>query len=176
MGTGQCFARNSATVLPIPPFTWCSSAVTMQPVSSAAFRTVSSSNGFTVCRSYTRTETPSFARASAAFCASNTMAPLAKTVTSLPSRQSLAFPISKGVFSSVTTGTASLPKRTKQGPCRSAMARVAFLVSSASQGTMTVMFGRTRISATSSSAWCVAPSGPTEIPACAPPSFTFRLL
>ncbi len=34
----------------------------------------------------------------------------------------------------------------------------------------------TRMSAISSSAWCVAPSGPTEIPACAPIIFTFAPL
>ncbi len=36
------------------------------------------------------------------------------------------------------------------------------------------MFGRIAMSEISSSAWCVAPSGPTEIPPWAPAIFTLR--
>lgn len=176
MGAGQRLARTSATAPPRPPLIWCSSAVTTQPVSLAAAITASSSRGFTVCTSSTRTETPSPASSSAASMASWTMAPLARIAASFPSRQSRALPISKGVLSSVMTGTASRPKRIKQGPGLSAAARVAFRVSSASQGTMTVIRGRTRVRATSSRDWWVAPSGPTEMPAWAPASLTFRSL
>ena len=63
----------------------CSSEVTMQPVSSAAFLTSSPSSGLMVCMSMTRTETPSAAIISRAFSAIWTMRPVAMTVTSLPS-------------------------------------------------------------------------------------------
>ena len=82
-------------------------------------------------------------------------------------------PISNGVSSVVITADFSRPKRRYAGPQRSASASVAFFVCTESHGTTTVMFGITRMIAMSSIAWCVAPSGPTETPACAPAIFTF---
>ena len=51
---------------------------------------------------------------------------------------------------------------------------VARSVSRESQGASTCMLGRMLIRASSSSAWWVAPSAPTEMPPCAPAIFTFR--
>jgi len=47
---------------------------------------------------------------------------------------------------------------------------------SSPHGTIIFMFGMARTMAISSIAWCVAPSGPTLIPPCAPPIFTGRSL
>ena len=43
-----------------------------------------------------------------------------------------------------------------------------------SDGTITVMLGRTLVIAMSSNIWCVAPSGPVVSPACPPIIFTFE--
>src|SRR5579883_2164596 len=56
----------------------------------------------------------------------------------------------------------------------SSRVRVALRVSTASQGTTTVMFGSPHMANRSSSAWCVAPSGPTETPPCAPAIITLN--
>ncbi len=53
------------------------------------------------------------------------------------------------------------------------MAAVAFLAEGASLGTITVIPGNERASATSSIPICDGPSSPIEMPACEPTSFTF---
>ena len=98
--------------------------------------------------------------------------PQATIATSLPSRNTCALPISNGVSSVVTTGDFSRPKRKYTGPSSSATASVAFFVCTESQGTTIVKRGIGRMIAMSSMAWCVAPSGPTETPACAPATLT----
>jgi len=78
----------------------------------------------------------------------------------------LRFPDIKPWFPFVKSGIASRPKRRYTGPLHcSIAAMVASLVCVASQGEITVMFGRTLMMPMSSNAWCVAPSGPTETPA-----------
>ena len=98
--------------------------------------------------------------------------PHATIATSPPSRNVCALPISNGVWSVVMTADSARAKRRYAGPQRSATASVAFFVCAESHGTITIIFGITRMIAMSSIAWCVAPSGPTETPACAPAIFT----
>ncbi len=73
---------------------------------------------------------------------------------------------------SLITGTASLPKRIYTGPSWSSAALTAAFASTSSEGFITTIPGIVRISARSSQHWCVAPSSPTEIPACVAPIFT----
>ena len=90
--TGHFFTTTSATALPRPPITECSSAVTIAPVSEAAFTMISSSRGLIVCMSITRALMPLPASSSAAIIASFTMMPVAIIATSLPSRRQLPLP------------------------------------------------------------------------------------
>ncbi len=89
-------------------------------------------------------------------------------VRSVPSRSTRASSRWNGVSLVVTTGVFSRARRMYAAPTEAARAAVAFSASMLSHGTTTRIFGRTRIKAMSSSIWCVAPSGPTETPACEP--------
>ena len=78
----------------------------------------------------------------------------------------------KSVKAVVITGDFSRASRKYAPPGWPASAVVAFSASIASHGTTTVIFGSTRIRAISSSIWWVAPSGPTDTPACEPTILT----
>lgn len=91
--TGQSAHTTSATAPPRPPRMLCSSAVTIAPVSFAAFRIASRSIGLIVCISITRAWIPSFSSSSAAASASATTMPVAMIVRSGPSRSVTDLPI-----------------------------------------------------------------------------------
>ena len=100
------------TMLPMPPYRLCSSAVTMALVSRAAWSTASLSRGLTQYMSMTRAEMPFSSSRRAASRAGRTSSPQAIRVTSVPSRTVRALSIWK--FSgteSYTSSTAFLPTR-----------------------------------------------------------------
>jgi len=112
----------------------------------------------------------------AVFSASYSIGPVAIIVRSFPVLYISAFPILNGVFFVVIIGVFSLANLMYTGPLCFIAAFIAFFVSCLSHGDSTVRFGSTLVIAMSSSAWCVAPSGPTDIPACAPIIFTFAFV
>jgi len=84
-----------ATLSPNPPKKLCSSAVTTHPVFETDFIIAFSSKGFIVCMFITSAETPCLFKIFEASKASQTKWPVAIIVTSLPSSNFTAFPISK---------------------------------------------------------------------------------
>ena len=123
----------------------------------------------------TAAEMPSASRSLAASRDSETIRPQANTATSVPSRSTLALPISKG-WSSSNTGEARRAQAHIGGALEArARANTAFRVSLASAGTMTVMPGITRMRARSSTHWWLPPSSPTDTPAWDMHSLTLNL-
>lgn len=175
-GVGCVCESNSAMAPPSPAVVWCSSMVTTAPHFLAVCMIVFVSSGLMVWLLMTVHCIPSLASSSAASSASYSSGPQAMSAQSFPSRYVSALPMWNAVRSVVMMGVFSRVNLRYVGPWCCAAASVALRVSMASQGTMTVMFGRVRVSAMSSRAWWVAPSGPTLIPACAPAILTFWLL
>ena len=94
-GTGHFSETTSATADPSPPIILCSSAVTITPVSFAAFIINSSSIGLIVCMLITLAFIPSLANSSFASNAASTIIPVAIIATSFPSAKVIPLPITK---------------------------------------------------------------------------------
>jgi len=149
----------SATAEPSPPITEWFSAVTTIPAPAAAERTVSSSSGLITATLTTDTDTPCSPSARAAPSAAATIIPLANSATSQPAVSTSARSRRSAWSSSKITGISPRLSRTYTGPGRSATASTTWRVVVASATSTTVMFGSTRISATSSIAWWLGPPG-----------------
>ena len=91
---GACSQSTSATALPSPPITECSSTVTTFPVFVADATTSSLSSGLIVWILNTSALIPSASKSFAASNASHTSSPVAKIDTSVPSLRTIPFPIS----------------------------------------------------------------------------------
>ena len=89
----------------------CSSAVTTHLVLATDFKIASSSKGLIVWMLITSAEIPLASKASAAIKASQTKCPVATIVTSVPSFNKIAFPITNGSSAGIKLGTTGRPKR-----------------------------------------------------------------
>ena len=115
-GTGQLREATLATLSPKPPFAWCSSAVTTQPVLVRDCIMAASSSGLMVCILIKSTLIPFSANCLAASTAIQTKWPQAMMLTSVPSASTCALPISKFWFSAVKLAHFGRPKRRYTGP------------------------------------------------------------
>jgi hypothetical protein len=137
------------------------STVTTRRWRLACACTKASSKGLSVCALATATAMPCARKARAAARAGSTINPLAMTSASPPaSTPSSAWmrPISSGSHG-VPSGSAALARSIRRytGPLWSAAARTAAGTCAGPEGSMTVMWGSARISATSSMAWWLTP-------------------